>query len=161
MPFRLLLIEDQPLAPGESVRSHLAPGDGFLCRRQTWSSLQPDDLPAATEDIVLLARFNDPRQPLRVFEYLRSRRIDKPVLAVLAQNAGDEVSRTAMEAVDDFVLSPVRKDELHCRLKRVLDRASNNNSEEVLARQKLKQEFGLRQLVGRDAAFTSVVKSLP
>ena len=160
MPTRLLLIEDQPLLFQDSVRHHLTLERGFLCEHQAWSSIDPHGLPPPGVELMVLAGSNKPDQPLRLFNWLRSHPIDKPTLAVLSQDAGDEVFRSAMETVDDFVLSPVRGEELHCRVNRILGGAFAAK-EEVIARQRLKQELGLTQFVGQDSAFARIIKSIP
>ncbi len=160
MPTRLLLIEDQPLVLQDSVRPHLTLARGFLCQQQGWSSIDPYRLLPSDVELMVLAGSNKPEQPMRLFDWLRSHPIGKPTLAVLPQNAGDEVFRSAVETVDDFVVSPVREEELHCRVKRILGN-SGAPSEEVLARQRLKQELGLTQFVGQDSGFAGIIKSIP
>ena len=134
MPTRLLLIEDHPLSFQDSVRRHLTPEHGFVCEQQTWASIDPHHLLPAGVDLMVVAGSNKSEQPLRLLDWLRSHPIGKPTLAVLAPDAGEEIFRSAMDTVDDFVLSPVRGEELHRRVKRILGE-SLHPDEAVTARQ--------------------------
>ncbi len=66
--------------------------------------------------------------------------------------------RSASEAVDDFVLWPVRIEEWRYRLARLLG-PEGQDADSV--RRRLNQEMGLAQLVGSDAAFLRTIERIP
>lgn len=155
----LQLIEDEtPVC--DSVLPYLTREEGFDCHREGWKSISSHDLPRPGVELVLFARAAQPDLPCKLFHWLREHPIAAPSLAVLAQESGDEFLRSATETVDDFVFSPVRGEELRCRVKRILGPGPEQR-EELLARQRLKQELGLAQLLGEDPEFVRVIQSIP
>jgi two-component system, NtrC family, response regulator GlrR len=64
----------------------------------------------------------------------------------------------ASDSVNDFVVSPVKGEELRCRVARLLGMEVD---EELSIRQRLKQELGLAQLLGEDPVFVRAIQSIP
>jgi DNA-binding NtrC family response regulator len=64
----------------------------------------------------------------------------------------------ASDATDDFIYSPVRPDELRHRLIRLLGPPGDDL---YAVSERLIQEMGLMQLVGRDPAFVRVLEQIP
>lgn len=156
---RLLLVEDEaPVCQG-SVRDYLRREDGFDCLWKHWSSIGPGNLHQPGIELVVFAGSTEPDLPYNLFHWLQKHPILAPTLAVVAQQSSDEFLRSAAESVDDFVFSPVRAHEFHYRVRRLLG-GPPEQQEELLARQRLKKELGLAQLVGHDPAFVRVIQSL-
>jgi len=97
----------------------------------------------------------------RIFEMLKGAlkgRLNRaPVLAILPEDADSMLIRTASESVDDFLISPVRNDELRERVERML--GPETGAEEVSTR--LREELSAAGLIGRDVKFTSLLDRIP
>jgi DNA-binding NtrC family response regulator len=62
------------------------------------------------------------------------------------------------QVVDDFLLTPVREEELSARVMRILGHGMDKWQ---ATHESLMQVLGMRQLVGNDPAFASVIKMIP
>src|SRR5205823_1631355 len=91
------------------------------------------------------------------FQWLLAHPLHIPMLAVLPDDADKDILRTVSEVADDFVLCPVRNEELHQRLIRILGEVE---SETDRAHDHLTEEYGLSQLIGADPAFLQSVKEV-
>lgn len=156
---RLLLIEDEPPVC-DSVHHFLTREDGFDCHREGWKAIVAHNLPRPGVELVVFAGAAQLELPGKLFHWLREHPIGVHTLAVLAQESGDDFLRSATESVDDFVFSPVRGEELQRRVKRMLG-PPPERQEELLARQRLKEELGLTQFVGEDREFVRVIQGIP
>ena len=95
---------------------------------------------------------------LRFFHRIRTHGTDTRVLAVLPEHADTELFDAAIEIADDFLLEPVRREELRRRILRLIDTASNQVEQ---AGDQLVREAALRNLVGNDPAFCREVDRIP
>ena len=157
---KLLLIEDELPACQNSVRSYLTPLWGFECKRQAWKYINPENLLLGGAELVVLGGVAELGGAGKFFSWLRHHPIKAPTIAVLSPEMGSDLLRSASEIVDDFVFSPIRAEELHCRVNRMLGPAPVG-SDELLARQKLKQELGLAHFVGEDPSFLRTINNIP
>jgi DNA-binding NtrC family response regulator len=92
------------------------------------------------------------------FHWLRKKPLQVPTLAVLPGDSGEDLIRTASQATDDFVLSPVSPVELRERLARLL--GPRDESIDSIHRG-IREKLALAQIVGRDEAFVRIVAQLP
>ena len=162
MLHKLLLIEDETYICRDGVRQYLTAEAGFDCQQSSWIVATSHNLPPVNVELVVLAGSASPDLPLNLFHWLRQNPIGAPTLAVLMQDSGNEMLQSAVESVDDFIFAPVRKEELQCRLRRMLGAGSSPELEnEEAIRANLKQELGLAQLIGDDPAFLRVIQSIP
>lgn len=157
---RLLLLEDESPVCQDSVRHFLRREDGFDCNLERWNAVEPANLLRPGIELIVFAGSAHPDLPCNLFHWLQKHPISAHTLAVVAQQSNDEFLRSAAESVDDFVFSPVRAHEFHYRVRRLLG-GPPEQREELVARQRLKEELGLAQLVGQDSAFVRVIQSIP
>jgi DNA-binding NtrC family response regulator len=147
---RVLVIEDDPKVVAPQVG---AARPRAAVRGTTWSGLGAEPWTAAPADVVVAVL----AEPVlsRAQELLPALAGETGVLAVLPERGSGPLVSLARAAMD-FVLSPVRPDELCQRLERVLGR---NGEAEVERR--LADTLGLSQLVGSDPAFQALMERLP
>jgi two-component system response regulator GlrR len=94
----------------------------------------------------------------QAFEWLHDHPAGLPTFAVLPSEPGASLLRIAAQAADDFILSPIRGDELRQRLGRVL---GGPRDDLASAHERLLEEMGLTQLVGRDPTFLRAIEHVP
>lgn len=153
MSNRILVVEhSNRLSPlgGESV---LLSPEWEDTRRATWDSFSPEYLRDGKDLLVIANAVPESERTIDFFRWLRNNPTPIPVFAILPAEGGDSL-KMATEAVDDFLLWPVRPEELSQRIGRFLGRGPRKltDIEEMLL-----AEIGLRQLVGRDPAFLKVL----
>lgn len=155
---RLSLIENEALPDHASLSDFLTPDAGFECLLQTWDS-QSQELPIQSgTELLLYVAEKELTASLRFFERVHSHRLGVPMIVVLDTHARAELLQCATEIADDLIFSPVRAEELKCRIHRVL--GSRDQAKEAV-QQNLKRELGLSQLVGEDPTFAKAVDSIP
>lgn len=90
------------------------------------------------------------------FQWLRINRVSVPLFAILPQDDAALV-QSAIGTVDDFLLWPVRPDELKTRVERLLGPQVHdlNDTQAILA-----AEIGMGQFVGKDPAFLNVLSQV-
>jgi DNA-binding NtrC family response regulator len=93
-----------------------------------------------------------------LFRSFKNSPVPVPVLAVLPQHASDSLIRLVAEVAADFLMSPVRREEIRQRIHRILGEPATERS---AIEDSLLGEMGLKQLVGRDPAFLRVVAEIP
>jgi DNA-binding NtrC family response regulator len=157
---KLVLVEDEPDVCRQSVAHFLTPEFGFDCRRKEWKSIVPPAMPSLEAELVVLANSSDRELAVNLFNWLREHPLAAPTIAVFPPDSPSEFLHAAAEAVDDFVLAPVRSEEFRYRVTRMLgSRSGGEDSCRDL--HDLKQKLGLAQFIGEDAAFARVIHSIP
>jgi DNA-binding NtrC family response regulator len=91
----------------------------------------------------------------RFIEWLGRQHLPTPTFAVLPTTVSEALLRMTSEAADDFIVSPVRHDELRYRLRRLLGPCPPDID---ATRRRLTEEMGLSQLVGNAPSFVKVVE---
>jgi DNA-binding NtrC family response regulator len=155
---RCLVIQGESGTPACDVARWLTPDRGFTCDVVDWSAVSPESLPECRADLIVAVAIPDPRPALQLFDWLVRHPLARPVVAVLPAPAEEIVLESAARAVDDFVLLPLREDELRHRLTR-LRAGSGGDAESIRAR--LSAAVGLGNLVGDDPAFLRAIAQLP
>jgi DNA-binding NtrC family response regulator len=148
----------------ESSGRSVTDGDGLnmvfpewgLARRTTWDAFAPAEARSAKEHLIIAQAAAGEERATTFFHWLRDNSLPVPVFAILAAD-DSALFHAALETVDDFLLSPVRPDELKRRIARFLGPRAKDLAEIQAA---LAAEIGLEQLVGRDPAFLRVVEQV-
>jgi two-component system, NtrC family, response regulator GlrR len=154
MLHEICVIESCEMAPQLSVTRLLTPEMGFHCSLSNWAGFSAEKLRADDSQLILAVAAPEPGEALDFFRSLRTGPRLLPTVAVIPHDATEELMHTVLEATDDFVLWPVRTQELRQRLVRLLewpDRALD------VSRQRLIREIGLAQIVGTSPAFLRVL----
>jgi len=128
---------------------------GLEWRRADWSSLCHESLQRAAHVIVPVAVTNPPRAE-GLFRWLCRHTLDAATLAVLPQGA-TALLRLAAEAVDDFVLWPVRPEEWRQRFARLVGPSGGNDGLQAV----LLEAMGRAHLIGSDPALMATVQNIP
>lgn len=157
MGYRLLVIEENSIPAEANVRALLAADDNFTCRRVDWAAVKLDNLDGDDAHAVVAVAVPPTPKVTRVMEWLSGHRLMAPTFAVLPVGAGDSLVRMAAEATDDFILCPLRQDELRHRLRRLL---SPRQPDAEAVRRRLTDKMSIGQLVGNAPAFLHVVRQV-
>ena len=80
-----------------------------------------------------------------------------PLLVVVDEADPDEMIEWIRELAADFITKPLKKIDVLPRIWRLLDHASESQTELM----QIKEELGMRQLVGESEAFLSEIEKLP
>lgn len=121
--------------------------------RVAWDSFSPESLRAMKDVLVVANAVAGCSHAAEFFQWLGKNPISIPVFAILPADDG-ALLQAATETVDDFVLWPIRPEELNRRIGRFLKPASPDLSE---LQSKLAAELGFGQLVGQHPAFLGVL----
>src|SRR4030095_7130859 len=156
MGYRWLVIESDEVPADASVCPRLGNQCDYSCRFVTWESVATPKLMAGDAHAVVAVAVPRTSKSDSVFQWLHDNPPAVPTFAVLPGEAGEPLLRAAAEAGGDFILAPIRVEELRHRLGRVLG-ASGDELDAL--RQRLLQEIGLTQLVGRDPVFGRAIRS--
>lgn len=125
-------------------------------RHLSWDFFSPEQLRSGKDGLLIANAVQESGKAIQFFRWLKDNSIPIPIFAILpAEDCA--LMRAATETVDDFLLWPVRPEELNRRIARFLGPKSDNlaDIQTVLA-----AEIGLGQLVGQDPAFLRVVEQI-
>src|SRR5258708_4475225 len=153
MPPKLLIIEP--------TTGSFVPGEIFVqacCELATWDTFAADTLHRSRAQLIVADASPREDKAVLFFHWLRKNPVGIPIVAILPERAGPELTSLVAEVADDFRLSPVRGNELELRIDRIL---GDESSAPERAQQALGAELGLAQLVGRHPAFLHVVSQVP
>lgn len=158
MSHQLLIIEADSTPAESSVRGALEFERGFNCESLSWDRLTPETLTRKDSRAIVAVAVPHTPEVTHVFEWFRDNPAHAPTLVVLPPEPSDPLMRLTAQVSDDFLLSPIRMPEFRQRLGRVL---GNPNAEVEDVRERLLEEMGMTQLVGRDPAFLDAVQQVP
>jgi DNA-binding NtrC family response regulator len=152
MPTGVSLIESWPECAGIGYvleRARLS-----VVQRTCWAAFDPARMGLAKAGLIVANAAAGGDGPRHFFQWLIEHRPGTPTLAIVPE--GDAaLIRLASSAVDDFLIGPVREDELYHRVTRLLGPPPESR-EELQAT--LIGQLGLQQLVGQDPAFVEVLE---
>jgi len=134
----------------------LQPQELAQAHRVSWKSFVPQQLRAGQNRLVIVNAIGGSEEAAAFFQWLLENPIPVPIFAILPLQNGP-LLQAAAETVDDFLLWPVRHEELNKRIMRLLGTRSQESRD---AEACLAAEVGLRQLVGRDPAFLKIVAQI-
>ena len=152
---RLLLIEEGSPRPETSLDMFRGT---IQCERLEWTSFLPESLQHCQADLVVPIAVPLTPKVCNLFNWLRDHSIVASTLAVLSGDADEDLMRVVSEAVDDFVLWPIRQREFLQRVARLLPPARDNLAE---LKDRFVEETGLMRLVGEDPAFVATTRKIP
>ena len=158
MGHRLLLIGQLSFSVETALVGLLSKEAGFLCQNVKWDSFRPDSLCDCRAQLVVPIVISALTPAKNLFQWLRDHPIATPTLAVLPRDSEGQLLQIASETVDDFVLWPLREEELLQRLVRIL---GTERHEVKSVRSRLIETTGLSQLVGNDPVFIQLLQKLP
>ena len=153
MPHKLFIIEDASAPLQGHWERVFRQAESMVGRRGGWSSFFPEQLESCSETLLLASAVPRCEEALRLFRWLRDHPLRIPTLAILPEG-DDEMLRAAASAVDDFLLAPVKQEELRHRLARLLTPKSPSLEE---VQNVLIGEAGLGEMVGQDPFFVRVL----
>jgi DNA-binding NtrC family response regulator len=125
-------------------------------RRTSWESFAPEQLRTSRDSLLIADAVSGTEKAKEFFLWLRVNPVPIPVFAILPEQNSD-VLQAAMDAVDDFLIWPVRTEELNRRIARLVGPEPGDACDIPAS---LAAEIGLRQMVGRDPAFLKVLERI-
>ncbi len=153
MSNRILIVEHPRSSPDcDGVLTEVST-EWENARRASWDTFSPKDLCASKDSLVIANAVLGGGKVAEFFQWLEKNPVSVPIFAILP--ADDcALLRAATETVDDFLLWPIRPEELNRRVARLLGPRPRdlNDIQATLA-----AEIGLGQLVGQDPAFLSAL----
>jgi two-component system response regulator GlrR len=155
---RLTLLVEDTLAVETGIPRLLTNERGYACSRESWATFQAKRLTDIAVDLVISVAPSLSESALFFHDWLRTHSIGAPVLIVLPREPSEALVRSASLAADDFLLSPVRDEELLCRLDRLLGATRNPDTD---VQRKLNRELGLKQLIGEAPDFLQQIEKIP
>lgn len=124
----------------------------------SWTGITLEALRHATVDLVVAVALSETDRAARFFRWLRDNAVPYGTFAILPAKADLETLQFNLNVVDDFVLWPVREEEMLYRIGRIIDSRETHNTS---LHERLTTELGMAQLVGEDPAFADVVRRIP
>jgi DNA-binding NtrC family response regulator len=141
----------------EHPRSALISGGEWdESHRTSWESFAPEQLRTGRHSLLIANAVPGTDKAAAFFRWLRGNPISVPIFAILPEQDG-ALLQAASETVDDFLLWPIRAEELNQRIARLLGPKSQ---ESIDIQASLAAEIGLGQLVGKDPAFQRVLAQI-
>jgi DNA-binding NtrC family response regulator len=125
-------------------------------RRTSWESFAPEQLRTSSDTLLIANAVPGTQKTKEFFLWLRDNPAPIPVFAILPDH-NNELLQAAMDTVDDFLIWPVRPEELNRRIARLVGPGSDDAGDIPAS---LAAEIGLRQMVGRDPAFLKVLERI-
>jgi DNA-binding NtrC family response regulator len=122
----------------------------MLCETRSWDGLDLSTLARSGAQLILAHMAVGGERALTFFRWLRESSLSIPVLAVLPETTDHEHLQTIAGAVDDFMFSPLKEEELKLRLSRMLQPPAPELQQ---IGRRLTEEMGLAQLVGSHPGF--------
>ena len=123
-----------------------------------WDGFSYESLHECTVHLIVAVAVPEPDKAMWFFHWLNRHPIATPTFAILPSEPDEVLLRTASEAVDDFILWPVRVEEWRHRLARILGPEGHDVAS---IRSRLTREMGLAQLVGNTGAFVRTIEKIP
>ena len=153
MPNGILIVEHPRSPLGSGGDFAILPQEWGDSSRTSWESFVPEQLRRGENSLVIANAVPGTDRAAAFFRWLRENPIPIPIFAILSmQNSA--LLEAAAEAVDDFLLWPVRQEELNQRIARLLGPPAQESRS---LHASLAAEIGLKQLVGQDPAFLKVL----
>ncbi len=127
------------------------------CQRTTWNEFAPGKLDAVKAQLIVVETSREIPPSVSFLAGLCSASLPIPVLALLPAFSDADLLKTSTEAADDFMLCPLRGDELILRIRKFLGSATppRVRSEGVLANENV-----LAQLVGQHPVFLEALNQI-
>lgn len=150
---RLLAIEDGE-RPGPAFSAII--DGGWTCSRIDWMSFAFESLDRSRLDLVVAVIGSDPSRALKLFQWLRRHPGYPPLVAIMPSDATPELYNSCVEVADDFVRSPIHREELCGRIARLV-----RGRDAASLKERLGNELGLSNLIGRHPEFLKEIHKIP
>jgi DNA-binding NtrC family response regulator len=151
-----VLVVSSPEPSGVSWQAIFAPWGDIECERLSWQVATPERFANGFE-LVVAAPGDDADSMRRMLEWLRIRPPGLLILAVLPELVETELLDVVCWSTDDFVILPVRVEELYRRI----DRLVRLRSDEVRnAQERIFEDIGLGQFVFHDPRSRQVLEQI-
>lgn len=134
----------------------------FQIERSSLKNFQQENLsnaPSSSKPQLVILHLSSPNvfpQTVAIFPLVKERFSNVPSLCVSETDSPDIFKLLEM-GLDDFVTSPIRPAEVLLRIKRLLEK----NALEDSVTQSIKQNLGLKQIIGESATFLSEIQKIP
>jgi DNA-binding NtrC family response regulator len=153
---RVLIVEHNVVAAPINYLGAL--NAGIRCERTTWNHFRTEALLRCPAQLVLANATPITDNVAVFFNWLRKNPIQTPLIAILPESSDGDFLRTVSEVADDFVFWPLRHEELHQRIVRILESQSTMNEH---VGKLLESEMALARLAGQHPAFLKAVEQVP
>jgi DNA-binding NtrC family response regulator len=155
MPLRFLVLKN-PDKEEPGYLSTLRAQTKYAIEITDWASFRPQELNPGIH-LILVHAVSAEEKALVFFGCLRDFPISTPVLAILPEHFEDGVLRELSQVADDFLVYPLRTEELNLRIGRILGRWGNGR-EQLQAT--LENDLVLAQMVGQHPSFRAAVQQV-
>ncbi len=155
-PVRVLIIAHGVPLAASGVENVLPSGEGY--EQTLWDTFEPESLLHSPAKLILAQAAPSTERVMRFFRWLRQSPIHIPSLAILPEFPDSDSLETITAASDDFVFLPLRRHELELRIGRML-RARPRETDRAM--DSLRQQMGLKTLVGAHTSFIRAVDKVP
>ena len=125
------------------------------CEVRTWDSFCPPAMPDPHTHLILAHMSPEAGKAMLFFERLQKNPISIPILAILPETTDEAVLQTVSRVADDFLLCPLREEELNLRIARILGTPFSEALQYALG-----DELALAQLVGKHQSFQQSVEQV-
>ena len=153
---RLLLIEQDDVLRS-ALQDAATTDDRWICERFEWGTFNFESLEQRSDDLIVATVVHNLHKSIAFFRWLREHPIKSPTIAVFASDLSGELYRACCKVVDDFVVWPIRYEELQQRIARLLP---GKKVDATPLRDKLSGELGLANLIGRQPVFLEQIGKL-
>jgi two-component system response regulator GlrR len=154
----LVVISDRAVAPAPHFDCWLPSEARFSEHRVDWQSLSSEQIKSLGARLIIAFAAGELARAAAMFRSLREWSLTAPILAVLPSEVDHGLLQEVADTADDFILWPARQGELQERVKRLLGGGATDLES---VGEKLAQEMGFAQLVGKDPAFLRAVNQIP
>jgi len=154
---RILIVDHGPISHEASLHQLLPAQAGFICERLPWNGSTAQRIQAPDLQLIIFIALGERSSALALFDHLRRHTPRVATLAVIPDEAEEDLLGIAVEAVSDFILWPLHEGEFRRRVERILS-SSKRDWQAVCAR--ITQEAGLSQLIGADPVFLDATKRI-
>jgi two-component system response regulator GlrR len=158
MSQRLLIVEDKPSALEGCVNDLRSAAPSLIYERVEWSATVPQHIREWNPELILVVPL--PGLPFvnSFFQWIKENQFAKPILAVVPGEASSELVKMASQIFDDFVVAPVRSNELVYRVFRILGKGPDTGT---TVDERVMRDLALEGLIGDDPGFRHTVNKIP
>src|SRR5208282_4789830 len=156
MGYEIYLVETPRAPSAASLDRVLERANLRIGERVAWPAACPSEMRPRRPAAIVANAVPGTREAWEFFTWLQAHPVSAPVFAILPADDSSLIE-AAMRAVDDFLLWPVRGDEMFFRLQRLAGPASTPRQ---TLQNSLAAEAGLQQLIGEEPVFVDALLQL-